>query len=195
MASAKERQELKKQQEFERARREKERKEYQEAQELESLKRVFKRLDSENKARITADNLLYELNFLGHKVGKKEAALMIWEVDDDADDVVVWEEFETMFHRVRNDRTGYEPRKLFNVVEFLMHDKNHNGMIDMDECMSILYRRFGKDAVEEKTQEMFVADVNNDNNISFSEFLEIQKKAAKTSNTREKYERIPKLTM
>ena len=30
------------------------------------------------------------------------------------------------------------------VVEFLMHDKNYNGSIDLDECVTILYNRFGK---------------------------------------------------
>ena len=48
---------------------------------------------------------------------------MIWEVDEDCDHAVSWDEFKLMFHRCRNDRTGLEPRKLFNVVEFMMHDK------------------------------------------------------------------------
>ena len=73
-----------------------------------------------------------------------EAALTIWEVDDDADGCIDWNEFRTMFYRVRDDQTGYEPRKLFTVVEFLMHDKNLNGSIDLDECMSILYQRYGR---------------------------------------------------
>ena len=30
------------------------------------------------------------------------------------------------------------------VVEFLMHDKNYNGSIDLDECVTLLYARFGK---------------------------------------------------
>jgi hypothetical protein len=30
------------------------------------------------------------------------------------------------------------------VVEFLMHDKNYNGSIDLDECVQLLYARFGK---------------------------------------------------
>ena len=48
-------------------------------------------------------------------------------------------------------QTGLEPRKLFNVVEFMMHDKDSSGTIDMDECMEILFRRFGKDQLEERT--------------------------------------------
>ena len=49
-----------------------------------------------------------------------------------------------MFYRIRDDNTGYEPRKLFNVVEFIMHDKNFSGSIDLDEAVTILYQRFGK---------------------------------------------------
>lgn len=65
-------------------------------------------------------------------------------MDDDADGQINWDEFKTMFYRIRDDQSGYEPRKLFNVVEFLMYDKNFNGSIDLDECISILYQRFGK---------------------------------------------------
>ena len=70
---------------------------------------------------------------MGHKISEKEAALTIWEVDDDNDGAVDWDEFRTMYYRVRNDDSGCEPRKLFNVVDFLMLDKNHSGSVDMDE--------------------------------------------------------------
>eukprot|EP00966_Prymnesium_polylepis_P171004 3952863-Prymnesium_polylepis.1 len=43
-----------------------------------------------------------------------------------------WQEFQLMFNRCRADKTGYEPRQLFNVVEFMMHDKDHGGTIDVD---------------------------------------------------------------
>mgnify|MGYP002051755806 CR=1 FL=1 len=51
-----------------------------------------------------------------------------------------------MFFRVRHDQKGLEPRKLFNLAEFMMVDKDCSGSIDIDECMEILYRRFGNDA-------------------------------------------------
>lgn len=31
---------------------------------------------------------------------------MIWEVDEDCDGAVSWAEFQAMYHRCRNDRTG-----------------------------------------------------------------------------------------
>ena len=75
------------------------------------------------------------------------------------------------FYRVRNDKTGWEPRTLFNVVEFMMHDKDCSGTIDMDECMEILFRRFGKDLLESKVNEFMGQDENGDADITFTEFL------------------------
>ena len=51
-----------------------------------------------------------------------------------------------------------------------MHDKDSSGTIDMDECMEILFRRFGKEQLEEKTNEFFKHDTDGDNAISFAEF-------------------------
>ena len=69
----------------EKERREREREEFKRAQELESLRRAFKRLDKNNDGSIDCDELLTELQFLGHALRPSEAALTIWEVDDDAD--------------------------------------------------------------------------------------------------------------
>ena len=52
----------------------------------------------------------------------------------------------------------------------MMHDKDSSGTIDMVECMEILFRRFGKDQLEEKTNEFFKHDIDGDNAISFAEF-------------------------
>ena len=75
-------------------------------------------------------------------------------MDDDNDGAVDWDEFRTMFYRVRDDDTACEPRKLFNVIDFLMLDKNHSGSVDMDECITLLYSRYGKDQVETNLSEM-----------------------------------------
>jgi len=84
-----------------------------------------------------------------------------------------------MFYRVRDDQTGYEPRKLFNVVEFLMHDKNLNGSIDLDECMSILYNRFGKAPVDEAFAEIGSDDRAADKSVNFTTFVTVQTGASK----------------
>lgn len=117
-------------------------------------RRVFKRLDKNADGKIDIEDLMLELAELAKAKGapedgklpfsRKEAAMVIWEVDDDNDKAIDWEEFHTTFHRARDDKTGCEPHKLFHVIEFLMHDKNGNGMIDVDECLSIMYARYGR---------------------------------------------------
>ena len=119
------------------------RQEKNQAKELENLHRVFECLDKKNDKKIDTQELMEHLRFLGHKCTKADAEDMIWEVDEDCDKCVNWEEFKTMFYRVRHDKSGWEPRRLFTVVEFMMHDKDLSGTIDMDECMEILFRRFG----------------------------------------------------
>ena len=77
------------------------------------------------------------------------------------------------FYRVKHDKSGWEPRSLFNVVEFMMHDKDCSGTIDMEECMEILFRRFGKEQLEAKVNEFFGQDEDGDNEVTFTEFLNV----------------------
>jgi len=152
------------------ATREEQRREHNEAKELEALRRVFDELDKTRSGKIGFEELNKQLVKLDYRAKRVEVEDMIWEVDEDCDHHVSWDEFKLMFHRCRNDRTGLEPRKLFNVVEFMMHDKDSSGTIDKDECMEILFRRFGKDQLEERTNEFFKHDTDGDNAISFAEF-------------------------
>lgn len=175
--------------EEERQRRERERREFKEAQELESLRRTFKRINKKNDGKICAHDLVEELEFLGHRVSDKEAALTIWEVDDDNDGLVDWDEFRTTFYRVRDDQTGCEPRKLFNLVDFLMLDKNHSGSVDMDECVTLLWSRYNRELVDENLKAMQAenhpslrADAANEKNVNFSFFSEIQHRCKKLRN-------------
>jgi len=167
-------------------RREEERRQFKEAQELESLRRTFKRINKANDGKISTSDLLEELTFLGHSITEKEAALTIWEVDDDNDNAVDWDEFKTMFYRVRDDESGCEPRKLFNVIDFLMLDKNHSGSVDMDECVTLLYARYGKDQVEthlgamkSENHKSLQVDAANEKNVNFSFFSEIHRRCKK----------------
>ena len=152
------------------ATREEQRREHNEQKELESLRRVFESLDKSKSGKVGFKELNDQLVKLDYRAKRVEVEDMIWEVDEDCDHHVSWDEFKLMFHRCRNDRTGLEPRKLFNVVEFMMHDKDSSGTIDMDECMEILFRRFGKEQLEERTNEFFKHDTDGDNAISFAEF-------------------------
>jgi len=153
------------------------REKYNEAQELDNLQRVFERLDRNGDKKIDAEELSEHLKFLGQKTKMSEVQDMIWEVDEDGDKALCWDEFKTMFYRVRADKSGWEPRKFFNVVEFMMLDKDGSGVIDVDECMELLFRRFGKAEVEAKVTDFMTADEDGDNNITFTEFLTMDKKS------------------
>ena len=95
-------------------------------------------------------------------------------------------QFKTMFYRVRDDQSGCEPRRLFNVIDFLMLDKNHSGAVDMDECITLLWSRYDKALVEENMNAMkaenhpsLQADAANEKNVNFSFFSEIQRRCKK----------------
>ena len=85
--------------------------------ELDCLNRVFKYLSTqdpnkpkEGREKIGATDLMKVLNFLGLKLLKSEVALIIWEVDDDLDDYVSFDEYMTMYKRCISDQTGLEPK-------------------------------------------------------------------------------------
>ncbi|KAJ1632027.1 hypothetical protein T492DRAFT_991516 [Pavlovales sp. CCMP2436] len=182
MASQKERRKIAEQMAEDRTRRDKERKDFQERQELEGLKRAFKRLDKKNDGKLDVDELQQELNFLEHKVNKDELNEIIWEIDDDDDSCVDWNEFRSSFHRSRDDKTGYEPRKLFFLTEFIMADKDQSGSIDVEEFINIWYTRYGKEEADAKMAEYFGEDITGGNiEITFTRFMDIQRQASRTT--------------
>lgn len=170
----------------ERKRREEERKQFKEAQELESLRRTFKRINKKNDGKICVPDLIEEMQFLGHSVTEKEAGVTIWEVDDDNDGAVDWDEFRTMFYRVRDDESSCEPRRMFNLIDFLMLDKNHSGSVDMDECITLLYSRYGRasvdhhiDAMKSENHPSLLSDVANEKNVNFTFYTEVNRRLKK----------------
>lgn len=69
---------------------------------------------------------------------------MIWEVDDDIDGVVSWKEYIKMYKRCTRDKENLEPRKLFNLVTFLMYDsKEFKGRIIEEDTLQLLLVRHG----------------------------------------------------
>lgn len=65
--------------------------------EYDSLKKVFHWMDARKDSRLDKDEILDVLTKLGHRVTAREVELMIWEVDDDLDAHVSWEEFLVMY--------------------------------------------------------------------------------------------------
>lgn len=111
---------------------------------------------------------------LGKKSTKKEIEDTIWEVDENLDGCVDWEEFRLMFTRNVTDTTGLEPFQLFNVVQFMMYDKDNSGNVSVDETMHMLYARYGKDQLESQMKALFGDDLktsDGDGELSFGEYL------------------------
>ena len=84
--------------------REDQRREYNEQKELESLRRVFDTLDKDKNNKIDFKELNEMLIRLDYKAKRQEVEDMIWEVDEDCDKCVSWDEFKLMFQRCRTDK-------------------------------------------------------------------------------------------
>jgi Ca2+-binding EF-hand superfamily protein len=115
------------------------------------------------------------LRDLENPLSKQDVQLMVWEVDEDLDGYVSKEEFEIMYKRCVSDKTGLEPRKLFNLVQFMMFDKNNNRRITVEDTLELIYVRYGMEHLEKEIQALFGPDEKKvdgtEKSISFSEYL------------------------
>ena len=67
---------------------------------------------------------------------------------------------------------GYEPRRLFNVVLFLMNDKDSKGTVSVEETMQILYLRYGRQLLDAQLEEIFgTSDLNSGKALTLSQFM------------------------
>ena len=108
--------------------------------------------------------------------------MIIWEVDDDLDGYISWDEFMTMYKRSISDVTGLEPRKFFNLVQFLMYDKSMRGKVTVEETLQIMYVRHGRDNLDSEITSIFGADETNadgsEKMVTFGEYCEKVNKRA-----------------
>ncbi|KAL4096156.1 hypothetical protein PRIC1_009520 [Phytophthora ramorum] len=84
---------------------------------------------------------------LGYSFATQEKSRLeevIWQVNDDLDGAIGFEEFVNSYVRSRNDRSGLEPSEIFFLTCFLMFDKENCGRISLDDAMSILYLKYGE---------------------------------------------------
>merc|ERR1719198_207612 len=64
-----------------------------------------------------------------------------------------------MFERNITDKTGLEPSKMFNLVQFMIFDQDENGLVSVDEATDMLYPRYGRVQMEAKLRELFGSDM------------------------------------
>jgi len=142
---------------------------------IEALQRVFNQLKNKN-GLIGPQDLEKRFIRLDYEFqpvtdfGISEVEDIIWEVDEDADGFIDWHNFVTLYARARTDLKNKEPRRLFNLIDFMICDKDGGGNIDEDECLDILFKRYGKEAMEQLSDQllkMFGRDID------YNEFLEL----------------------
>lgn len=141
---------------------------------VEEIQANVDRLNEINDKKIKLQDLNAALKRLGMKMKKSELENMIWEVDENLDGCVDWEEFKLMYERNVTDKTGLEPFQLFNVVQFMMYDKDNSGTVSIDETMTMLYQRYGKERLETEMKKLFGDDLKSedgDGELSFGEYL------------------------
>ena len=130
--------------------------------EQEQLDRVFSELckkdtnkEEKYKDMIGSMDIARTLQKLGLRPSKAEVDLIIWEVDDDLDGYVSKQEFQTMYKRCISDEANLEPRKLYNLVQFMMYDKSGKGTVTVEETLQILFVRHGRNKLDQEIKHIF----------------------------------------
>jgi calmodulin len=73
---------------------------------------------------------------------------------------------------------GYEPRSLFNVVQFVMSDKENGGVITIEEAMQIMYLRYGRALLDTQLETIFgTSDLNSGKTLTMTSFLKSMHKS------------------
>ena len=81
-------------------------------QKLDSITKEIAALENSPIKKITVGDLNEKLKELNQKINKKDVEEMIWEVDEDLDQALNWEEFKLMFTRNIADKSGLEPSRM-----------------------------------------------------------------------------------
>jgi len=95
------------------------------------------------------------LRSLGPPFSKKQIEQMIWEVDENLDEMIDFDELQLSYYRNTTDVTGNEPCYFFKILEFLICDSSHKGYIIEDDCMEVLYARYGGGILENEMKLLF----------------------------------------
>jgi len=116
---------------------------------------------------------------LSFPYSKPEVDQWIWEVDEDLDGFVNEYEFTLMYKRCIFDKTGLEPRNLFNLVQFLMYDLTCKGNITVEDTLELIYVRDPtklEDHIKEIFGEREKTEDGQEREILFEEYLKEMRK-------------------
>uniref|UniRef100_K3W7I7 EF-hand domain-containing protein n=1 Tax=Globisporangium ultimum (strain ATCC 200006 / CBS 805.95 / DAOM BR144) TaxID=431595 RepID=K3W7I7_GLOUD len=129
------------------------------------------------KYHITVKSLAAIVDDLGNcsslsALGKSHLEELIWELNDNLDGMLSFDEFEKSYIRSRLDHTGLEPSEMFFLTGFLMFDKERTGRIVLDDAMKIFYLKYG-DAMENEMEIHFGSKLDEGAQfITFAEFYD-----------------------
>jgi len=83
---------------------------------IDELKQKLHELETNPLKSISVGDVADMFKKLGVKVNKKEVEEMVWEVDEDINGHIDWQEFRLMYIRNINDKTGLEPSRMVRVL-------------------------------------------------------------------------------
>jgi hypothetical protein len=124
---------------------------------MSNLKRVFKELDLAEDGYIDVDELYEAQRKIGGRLSRAEVRDVMWEVDDNRTGRLTMDEYLTAYRRSQADESGFEPKRFYSIVEFLLMDRDSSGEISLDEAMTTIFERQGVRDLERVTRSFFEA--------------------------------------
>mmetsp|Transcript_37784 Transcript_37784/g.99920 ORF Transcript_37784/g.99920 Transcript_37784/m.99920 type:complete len:440 (-) Transcript_37784:144-1463(-) len=122
-----------------------------------NLKRVFRTLDLGDDGHVDADDLYEAQKRIGGKLDRDEVRDILWEVDDSMSGRLSMADYMMTYKRLQADESGFEPKRFYSIVEFLLMDRDCSGEISLDEAMTTIFERQGADDLASFTKQFFDA--------------------------------------
>ena len=101
------------------------------------------------------------LKKLTGKFNKKDIELTIWEVDTNLNGYISYDEYERMYKNCVIDKKEREPKRLYNLVQFLMFDKEHKGYITEEDTLEILCIR-NNNGLDNAINDIFAIEIKDE---------------------------------
>lgn len=105
--------------------------------------------------KISVKDLEAVTKHLGVNLSRKSLDHMLWEVDEDLDQHISLDELQLTYTRNVKDTTGNEPCLFFRLLEFITFDPQHKGRVIEDDCMEMLFARYGSGKLEKELHVIF----------------------------------------